>query len=704
MSKKIKDDFNVSSNLRYEFQRAVLIADDFGIGQIDTFSFLMSMLKDPYSKINEIYAENNIRLDPDYIIRYVINNKESYEEILKRSYPDELLRSNQIISETKIEENDNDKILECKEDEEKLDDFNAGEEEEEKIITSKNLGEFLSNIQFYFSSEQPINYDFPYSDNLKAAIIDAGQRCKTAGQNYIDEENLLYSILNLPDCSAKRILEKMNEGLEDDYEISFDMIDIIENIIANNTIHFNSSDNKLIIPKPLEGCCNILNDNYDKGIVCDILGRDNEIEKVWSILSKKQKSNVVLLGEAGVGKSSIAEAITMSIVNETCPKDFIGYTVVELNIGGMIAGTKYRGEFEKKVEYLIKFIESTDKLIIFIDELHHMLGAGASEGSGPDLSGSLKPLLARDKVKFIGATTMDEYNKYVCRDQAFRRRLEPVIIKEPKYEEVLPMLKVKIENLKEHHGVEIDNEELEYIKICASCFNTSTANPDKTLDLIDTSMAIAKNENADKVNRKHIEKVFKENYDKFNKLSDEFKLSTAYHEVGHFVLNKYYEKTLLDEKVYAISIVPGFNFLGANILEDTDIFVSCDMEYINAQIATLVAGRVAEEIFTEKKSSGASNDLWKATALARNMILKYGISSNSEFSNIYLFDEKGENDIPLTDEVINKVNKEAGEFINNIYTLTEKILRDKWYIVQNIVKYIMRKKIVSAKELEKFFP
>ena len=468
----------------------------------------------------------------------------------------------------------------------------------------------------------------------------------------------------------------------------------MESIIANNTIHFNALDKKIIIPKPLEGCCSILNEKYDKGIICDILGRDNEIEKVWSILSKKQKSNVVLLGEAGVGKSSIAEAITMSIVNETCPKDFIGYSVIELNIGGMIAGTKYRGEFEKKVEYLIKFIEGTDKLIIFIDELHHMLGAGSSEGSGPDLSGSLKPILARDKVKFIGATTMNEYNKYVCRDQAFKRRLEPVVIKEPKFEEVLPMLKVKIENLKKYHGVEIDDEKLEYIKLCASCFNTSTANPDKTLDLID---------NADKVSRKHIEKVFKENYDKFNKLSDEFKLSTAYHEVGHFVMNKYYENILLDEKVYAVSIVPGFDFLGANILEGTDVLVSYDREYINAEIATLVAGRAAEEIFTKKKSSGASNDLWKATILARNMILKYGISSNSDFSNIYLFDEKGENDIPLTDEVINEVNKEARDIINKVYIMTLGILKTKWDIVQNIVKYIIQKKIVSAKELEKFF-
>lgn len=700
MSKKLKDDFNVSSNLRYEFQRAVLIADDFGIGQIDTFSFLIAMLKDPYSKINETYAENNIRLDPDYIIKYVINSKETYEEILKRKYPDELLRTTQNISETKNEENYNDKISECKEDEEKSDDLNN---EDEKILTSKNIGEILSNIQFYFEDEQPINYDFPYSDNLKTAITDAGQRCKTAGQNYIDEENLLYSILNLQDCSAKRILEKMNEGIEDDYEISFDIIDLMESIIANNTIHFNALDKKIIIPKPLEGCCSILNEKYDKGIICDILGRDNEIEKVWSILSKKQKSNVVLLGEAGVGKSSIAEAITMSIVNETCPKDFIGYSVIELNIGGMIAGTKYRGEFEKKVEYLIKFIEGTDKLIIFIDELHHMLGAGSSEGSGPDLSGSLKPILARDKVKFIGATTMNEYNKYVCRDQAFKRRLEPVVIKEPKFEEVLPMLKVKIENLKKYHGVEIDDEKLEYIKLCASCFNTSTANPDKTLDLIDTSMAIAKNDNADKVSRKHIEKVFKENYDKFNKLSDEFKLSTAYHEVGHFVMNKYYENILLDEKVYAVSIVPGFDFLGANILEGTDVLVSYDREYINAEIATLVAGRAAEEIFTKKKSSGASNDLWKATILARNMILKYGISSNSDFSNIYLFDEKGENDIPLTDEVINEVNKEARDIINKVYIMTLGILKTKWDIVQNIVKYIIQKKIVSAKELEKFF-
>ena len=126
------------------------------------------------------------------------------------------------------------------------------------------------------------------------------------------------------------------------------MDDIIDILVNEYKIAFPPLGPELVIPKTLEGFCSILNKKYKKGMTCDILNRDDEIFETWSILSKKQKCNVILIGEAGVGKSAIVEALTMSIVNETCPKKFIGYNVIEINVSGMIADTKYRGEFEKK--------------------------------------------------------------------------------------------------------------------------------------------------------------------------------------------------------------------------------------------------------------------------------------------------------------------------------------------------------------------
>lgn len=694
MKKKVKDDFNVTSNLRYELQRATLIANDFGFNELDTFAIVISMFKDPYSKLNEIYFENGIQIYPDVWIKFLIQDKDIYERVFKREYP-----FNEEVQESQSNNLEEKKSEENTDDQEK--DKNIISEVESKELNLENM---IQNLEIIFypentNQEIPINYETVYSKNFKKAFLDAGQRCRDAGQDYIDEENLLYSILNLEECSAKRFLEEISEELSKKNDVEIDIIDLIESLIASSEIHFIDIEKKVNIPKPLENCCTVLNNKYEKGVQCDILGRDEEIYQVWSTLSKNQKSNVILLGEAGVGKSAIVEAITMAIVNGTCPKKFIGYSVIELNVSGMISGTKYRGEFEKKVEYLINFIENNDKIILFVDEIHQMLGAGAGEGSGPDLSGSLKPILARDKVKFIGATTMNEYKKYVCRDNAFRRRLEPVIIDEPKQDKVLPMLKVKIDKLKKSHNVDISEEELVYIKLCASCFNVSTCNPDKTLDLIDKSMAIAENSGKKAVEREDIEKAFSKNYSKFNKLSKEYKLRTSYHEIGHLVIKEYYKDILEDNEVFAVSIVPGLEFLGANILESTDILVSPDIGYIKAEIAVLVAGRVAESLYSGEKTAGASNDLRRATIWARNTILKYGISNQVEFSDLSLFDEGTSSDIKLTDAAIEKVNKEARKLVAEVISETEKIIEEKKEIVKKLAEYVLEKKIVSAEEL-----
>lgn len=701
-NKKVFDDFNVSTRIRKALQKSVIISDELNLEEINTFSLILALLLGEGSVLKEIYTEQGVSLLPKELYYTISHDKEMYEEIFQREYT--------LGNEQESEDGDTEQTSQIGEKTENLSDKEVSEELNDKEPKNKieiDANQFLESVvNGVIDVLNDMEYDFdlsyldmPYSNSLEAAIIDAGIRCRESGQDYIDEENLMYSILNLPnDCSAKRYINIINESLrEQNSEFDFDIIDIIENLLSKN-IYFTSSDKKkLSIPKPLENCCKIVNYEYEEGCECDILGRDNEILEVWNILSKKQKSNSILLGKSGVGKSAIVEAITMSIVNGTCPKNFIGYSVIFLNVTGMVAGTKYRGEFEKKIDYLLKFIEGNDNIILFVDEMHQIMGAGDTSEGSLNLNNSLKPLLSRDKVKFIGATTLDEYQKYICRDSAFRRRFENVIVEEPRQAEVLPMLKVKIENLKKYHEVEVDSNVLDYIQLCAACFNTTTCNPDKTLDLIDRSMAMAKIEGSKSVLIEHVEKVFSKNYKKFDNISQEEKEATSYHETGHFVAHMLYRDILVDEEVYAISIVPGFDFVGANVIENTGYFTSSKREAYEAEIACLLAGRIAESFYTRTISGGASSDLGKATAIAKNMIVKCGLAKG-KFSNISVYNQETGNDLPLSDNTLDDIAIEAKRIIDRVYKRTESLLIEHEEKIQFIAEELLKKKIIKASD------
>ena len=251
--------------------------------------------------------------------------------------------------------------------------------------------------------------------------------------NSIDLDTLLYCIISdVNSRVSKYIAEQYKVDVQ---ELKKELGDYLglEGLILNpkefekkkaNTSNAIVKQSSIKIPDSIKNCVTNLNSKFSKIGRCDIMGRDDEIYEVWNIISKKTKRNAILIGEPGVGKSAIVEAITYSIIEGTCPKDYRGHTVLELNLNAMVAGTHYRGDFEAKVQDLVDFIQTQDKLIVFVDEIHQIIGAGNAEGSGPDLAGSIKPILARDDVVFIGATTMDEYNRIFESDGALSRRFE----------------------------------------------------------------------------------------------------------------------------------------------------------------------------------------------------------------------------------------------------------------------------------------
>ena len=217
-----------------------------------------------------------------------------------------------------------------------------------------------------------------------------------------------------------------------------------------------------------------------------VIGRENEIQRVVQILSRRTKNNPVLIGEPGVGKTAVAEALAQRMVSGDVPETLQGKRLLTLDIGSLVAGTKYRGEFEERLKKVIEEIKGAGNCILFIDELHMLVGAGAAEGA-VDAANILKPSLARGELQTIGATTLDDYRKHIERDAALERRFQTVIVEEPSVEETIEILRGIKHKYEEHHKLEIDDAALVSAAELAARYISDRALPDKAIDLVDES-------------------------------------------------------------------------------------------------------------------------------------------------------------------------------------------------------------------------
>ncbi|MGH6798632.1 MAG: AAA family ATPase, partial [Roseiarcus sp.] len=215
-----------------------------------------------------------------------------------------------------------------------------------------------------------------------------------------------------------------------------------------------------------------------------VIGRAKEIERVIQTLSRRMKNNPVLIGEPGVGKTAIAEALAHRIVAGEVPETLQGKRLLTLDIGSLVAGTKYRGEFEERLKKVLEEIKTSGNCVLFIDELHMLVGAGAAEGA-VDAANILKPSLARGEIQCVGATTLDEYRKHIERDAALERRFVPIVVEEPSVEETVEILRGIKERYEEHHKLTITDEALKAAAELASRYVADRFLPDKAIDLVD---------------------------------------------------------------------------------------------------------------------------------------------------------------------------------------------------------------------------
>lgn len=464
------------------------------------------------------------------------------------------------------------------------------------------------------------------------------------------------------------------------------------------TVNDKGSKVELVIPRKLSSFLYVLNEKFSPTEKeCSILGRDDETNQLIRILSKATKRNAILVGEPGVGKTAIVEKFAWEVTTGNCYEKFKNSKIVVLEVNSILAGTQYRGSAEQRFDELIKFLEQNPDCILFIDEIHTILGAGACRDGDLDLANALKPILARGETRVIGATTSEEYEKYFSKDGALKRRFEKIIVKEPHSEEVYDMIKNQIFRLEDFHQTTISKDLVDFTILNASCFNYETRNPDRTLDLIDKSMAIAE------LNRRHC--VFKDDVlanfairkKQFDNMSETQKMSTAYHEAGHFILQNFSDELKGYSETLAVSIMPAEGYLGVHVEEINENHISSNTKKFYIQlIGKMLAGRIAEKMYSNEISSGASSDLEKATNIAKKMVMSYGLSDSFK-NHIYEADDKK---ILCDKKTVEKINEEVDKILLEAEKYAIDTLNNHKKELKLIVAGLMNSGILSKKELD----
>ena len=354
-----------------------------------------------------------------------------------------------------------------------------------KVLNNKGITDekVRVKIEELLGVGREIKETLGFTPRTKRVLENAFLEAKRIGYNYIGTEHLLLAILKEEDCVAVRVIVELNVEVpkiyseiakvineeESDQEIKRDINKVRGSYSATTVLNQFGED---------------ITVQAEDGKFDNIIGREDEIERIIQILSRRTKNNPCLIGEPGVGKTAIVEGLAERIVSGEVPENLKDKRIVSIDISGMVAGAKYRGDFEERIKKVLTEVKKVGDVILFIDEIHTIVGAGAAEGA-IDAANILKPLLARGEIQLIGATTIEEYRKYIEKDSALERRFSPVDVGEPTEAETIEIIKGIRDRYEAHHNVKITDEAINSAVTLSVRYITDRFLPDKAIDLID---------------------------------------------------------------------------------------------------------------------------------------------------------------------------------------------------------------------------
>ena len=407
----------------------------------------------------------------------------------------------------------------------------AGRLLEKQGITSESILEQIERL----IGENPVNVlsveDIGFTPRTKRVIENAFIEARKLNSEYIGTEHLLVGIMREGDSVAVRIMMNLNVAPQKIYSEIVKLIKEGEEANSDNNKTYGSFNST----PTLNQYGTDLTKKAQEGKLDPVIGRQKEIERVVQILSRRTKNNPCLIGEPGVGKTAIAEGLAQRIIQGDIPETLKNKRVVSLDISGMVAGAKYRGDFEERIKKTLNEVKKAGDVILFIDEIHTIVGAGSAEGA-VDAANILKPFLARGEINVVGATTTNEYRKYIEKDAALERRFSPVMVEEPNKEDAIKILEGLRDKYEAHHNVKIPDESIKAAVEYSIRYVNDRYLPDKAIDLIDEAASKVKmktytkpdslkklDDEIEKLTREKEEAIATQNFEKAANLRDKEK-------------------------------------------------------------------------------------------------------------------------------------------------------------------------------------